>query len=89
MAARKPRTAPGTVATATASGDRRKTLEAIRDELARQLDRCEPVASASIARQLRMTLADLANLPAESRGSKLDEVKARREARRARAVVQE
>lgn len=78
MAARK----PGPVATAAATGDRRKTLEAIRDDLAAKLDRAEPAVVAQIAGQLRQTLADLAALPAESKGSKTDEVKERREARR-------
>lgn len=82
MAARK----PGKVATAAASGDQRAALEAIRDQLAGQLERCEPAVAAQIAGQLRATLKDLAALPAAKEGSMTDEVKRRREARRAAAA---
>lgn len=82
-----PRKTPGArVAEAAATGDQRATLEAIRDQLAHQIDRAVPAATPALARQLRMTLRDLAELPAEhGKGSKTDEVKARRDARRARA----
>ena len=70
------------MAEAAASGDYRATLEAIRDQLAHQLERAEPAVAAQIAGQLRQTLKDLAALPAETKGSKLDEVRARRESRR-------
>lgn len=83
MAARK----PGPVATAAASGDQRATLEAIRDQLAGQLEKAPPAVAAQIAGQLRQTLKDLAALPAEKKGSKLDEVKQRREARRRAAAT--
>ncbi len=80
MAVRK---TPGSkVAEAAASGDYRTTLEAIRDQLAHQLERAEPAVAAQIAGQLRQTLKDLAQLPPAKGGSKLDEVRARREARR-------
>lgn len=82
MAARK----PGPVATAAASGDQRAALEAIRDQLAAQLERAEPAVAAQIAGQLRATLKDLAALPPTREGSKLDEVRARREARRVAAA---
>lgn len=80
MAARK--TPGATVAEAARSGDYRATLEAIRDQLAHQLERAEPAVAAQIAGQLRQTLKDLAELPPVKGGSKLDEVRARREARR-------
>ena len=78
MAARK----PGKVAVAAASGDQRAALEAIRDQLAGQMERCEPAVAAQIAGQLRATLKDLAALPLVAEGSKTDEVRARSEARR-------
>jgi hypothetical protein len=61
-------------------------LEAIRDQLAAQLELAEPAVAAQIAGQLRATLKDLAALPAVKEGSKLDEVKQRREARRRAAA---
>ncbi len=70
------------MAEAAASGDYRATLEAIRDQLAHQLERAEPAVAAQIAGQLRQTLKDLAQLPPVKGGSKTDEVRARREARR-------
>ena len=72
----------GSVQEAAASGDVRRTLEAIRDDLAAKLDVAEPAVAAQIAGQLRQTIADLARLPPESKGSMTDEVKKRREARR-------
>ena len=85
MMARK---TPGSrVADAAASGDYRATLEAIRDQLAHQLERADPAVAAQIAGQLRQTLKDLAALPARKEGSKLDEVRARREARRGAAAT--
>jgi len=75
------------VAEAAASGDHRATLEAIRDQLAHQLERSEPAVAAQIAGQLRQTLKDLAALPPAAGGSKTDEVRARREARRSAAAA--
>lgn len=78
MAARK----RPSVATAAASGDQRAALEALRDKLAADMEQAEPAVVAQIAGQLRATLKDLAALPPVAGGSKLDEVKQRREARR-------
>ncbi len=72
----------GSVSDAAATGDYRATLAALRDKLAEQLEQCEPAVAAQIAGQLRQVLKDLAALPAPREGSKLDEVRARREARR-------
>jgi 2-hydroxychromene-2-carboxylate isomerase len=74
-----------TVATAAASGDQRAALEALRDLLADQIGLADPAVVAQIAGQFRQTLKDLAALPPTREGSKLDEVKQRREARRAAA----
>ena len=76
----------GAVADAAATGDQRATLEALRDHLAGQLELCEPAVAAQIAGQLRQVLKDLAAIPAAREGSKLDEVRARREARRGAAA---
>ncbi len=78
MAARK----PGPIEEAAKSGDQRATLEAMRDRLAAQMDRATPAIAAQLAGQLAKTLKDLAELPPAKGGSKLDEVRARREARR-------
>ena len=66
---------------------RRDQLETLRDLLLENLRDAPPSAVAGIAREYRMTLAELAsmgpgvNRPAEE-GSKVDELSARREARR-------
>lgn len=73
---------PVSVASVAAEGDIRRTLEALRDSLARQLDACEPAVAAQISGQLRQVLKDLQALPAPKGGSKRDEVKQKREARR-------
>ena len=78
MAARK----PASVAAAAASGDQRAALEAMRDKLAADMELADPAVVAQIAGQLRATLKDLAALPPAAGGSKTDEVRARREARR-------
>lgn len=67
---------------------RRERLECLRDLLLENLHDAPPSAVAAIAREYRMTLADLGamapgvNQPAEE-GSKVDELSARRARRRA------
>lgn len=71
---------------------RRERLEHLRDLLLEQLQSAPPSAAAGIAREYRMTLAELAsmgpgaNAPREE-GSKVDELEARREARRQSAAT--
>lgn len=77
---------PVTVEAAAASGDQRVALEALRDRLARDLDVAPPQVSAQLAAQLRATLAELAALPAPETKSVVDDIAARRAARRAAAV---
>jgi hypothetical protein len=66
---------------------RRERLEHLQDLLLTQLREAPPSAVAGIAREYRMTLAELASAgpgvgaPREE-GSKVDELSARREARR-------
>lgn len=64
---------------AAASGDRRATLEAMRQVLASRLDDPEERAAAAVARELRLVLAELAEGPAEE-ADFVDELRARRAA---------
>ena len=66
-------------------GDHRASLIALRDHLAERLVSAEKDA-APLARQLTIVLAQIASLPASESGSKLDEIAARRAARRATAT---
>jgi hypothetical protein len=75
-----------TVESAAQSGDRRRLLEAIRDRLARDLDMAPAAVSAQLAAQLRATSAELDALPAPEETSVLDQIAARRAARRAAAL---
>lgn len=68
------------------SGDRRRALEALRDRLAADLDVAPATVSAQLAAQLRACLADIASLPVEVSGSVVDDLIARRKARRADAA---
>jgi len=65
------------VATVAATGDRRKTLEAMRDKLAEAFDEAPPAVVAQIAGRLSAVLAELEALPGE-RKSSLDELASRR-----------
>lgn len=78
--------APVSVESAAQSGDQRLALEALRDRLARDLDMAPPQVSAQLAAQLRATLAELAALPAQETKSVVDDIAARRAARRAAAI---
>ncbi|GIH98102.1 hypothetical protein [Planobispora takensis] len=73
---------------AVRSGDRRASLEAIRDRLAAELVEADGKNAASIAKELRATLAELDALPGGEE-SKLDDLAARRAARRADATGRE
>lgn len=55
-------------------GDRRKSLEVIRDALASELEIAEGTAAAAVAKELRAVLADIAALPEEKGGSALDDI---------------
>ena len=67
------------------AGDHRASLIALRDHLAERLAVAEKDA-APLARQLQIVLTQIASLPASESGSKLDEIAARRAARRAKAT---
>jgi hypothetical protein len=71
---------------------RREQLEALRDILLAQLERAPASAVAGIAREYRMTLAELASMgpgagASREEGSTVDELSARREARRQSAAT--
>lgn len=68
-----------------ASGDRRKSLEAIRDHLATNLVDAEGREIASIAKELRAVMAEIYSLPGAREGSASDDLAAKRAARRAAA----
>ncbi len=66
---------------AAASGDRLKTLEALRDVLAASIMDADPDKRASLAARLTDVLAQIAELaPKEKAGDPLDEIAARRTA---------
>jgi len=67
-----------------AGGDRRESLIALRDELARRMVAADKDIAA-IARQLTNILQAIAELPAPAERSTLDEIAAKRAARRTAA----
>lgn len=78
-----------TVSEAATTGDVRATLEAVRDKLAAQLDAADPAVAAQISGQLRQVLKDLQALPAPKGGSKREDAKDKRAARRRAATASE
>lgn len=90
MAARTPRTrkpASKSLPEIVAGGDRRASLEALRDHLASLLVTTER-DHASIARQLTVVLRELDDLPSLQEDSKVDDLAQQRAARRAKAAGQ-
>lgn len=77
-----------TVAKAAATNDRLATLVALRDTLARSIDGCDSLRDmAALSRQLTAVLTEIAELaPPEQKGDAVDEIAARRSARRAGAA---
>lgn len=67
------------------SGDRLETLRDLRDLIARQLEACDSMRDlAALSGRLQSVLAEIATLqPAEAKGDTIDEIAARRVARRA------
>lgn len=66
------------------SGDRLKTLQALRDHLARAIDDCDSLRDlAALAGRLQSVLEEIAELaPPEQKGDAVDEIAQRRNARR-------
>ena len=77
------------VADVAAAGDRIKTLEAIRDRLAADLDAAPPTVSAQLASQLTKVLAELDELGSNTKVSTVDELAAKRTNRLSAAGVPE
>jgi len=77
------------VADVAATGDRLKTLEAMRDRLAADFDAAPPTVSAQLASQLSKVLAELAELGAHTKVSSVDDLAAKRTTRLAAAGVPE
>lgn len=73
---------------AASLGDRRTRLEAVRDRLTEELADASGRDVASISRELRLTLAELDGLPDMRKESAVDDLSARRQARRAAASGQ-
>jgi hypothetical protein len=68
------------------AGDRRKSLEAIRDKLAGELDEAYGRDAAVLAKELRAVITELDSLPGGKEVSPVDELTARRKARLAEAA---
>lgn len=86
MAARTPKR-PASLPEVVAAGDRRASLEALRDHLARLLETTER-DHAAIARQLTIVLRELDELPNPAEESRVDDIAAKRAARLARTASQ-
>lgn len=70
---------PKPLADVVAEGDRRASLEALRDTLAQALDEAEPKDVAALALRLSKVLEELDNLPAWNEGDGfVDQLKAKR-----------
>lgn len=85
-----PRPAPpvAPLSAAVATGDYRTSLVAIRDHLAERLHQCKyPKDAAPLARELRECLAEIEKIPAEMTGDGVDDVAAKRAARRAAGLA--
>jgi hypothetical protein len=82
-----PRKAAATLKTAVAKGDHKASLEALRDRLAVEIERCEGSAVAALAKQLSDVLAKLAAMPNQREKSPVDELSRRRTTRRAKAAA--
>lgn len=65
------------------SGDRRRALEALRSELAKRLPDASDREAAPLATQLRQVLSELDALNTGEEGDVVDDLAARRAARRA------
>lgn len=66
-------------------GDRRRSLEALRDKLARAMDEASSGVVPQVAAQLRATLKEIAELPDGKKVTTADELRDRRKARLAAA----
>ena len=76
----------GGLVDAVAGGDRRKSLEAIRDKLAAELRDTVGRDAAALAKELRAVISELDGLPGGKERSTVDELAARRAGRLADAA---
>jgi len=65
------------LATVVKGGDLRKSLEALRDDLAQAMDDANPAIKAQLAGRLQAVLTQLADMPT-TQGSALDDLAKRR-----------
>jgi hypothetical protein len=77
------------LAEVAALGDRLKTLQALRDRLASDIDAAPATVTAQLASQLTKVLAEIAELGASTKVSGLDQLATRRADRLAEAGVPE
>lgn len=75
---------PDSVSAAAVTGDRLKTLVALRDRLAQDIDNpmTSPRDRAALSRQFTAVLSEIAEEATPTKESPLDELRKRREARR-------
>lgn len=74
-----------TISDAATSDDRRATLIAMRDKLARDMDEAQPAVVAQIAGRLSAILEEIDGLPDAGKVSPLDELNRRRQDRVSKA----
>lgn len=79
---KKPPKKPATLREVAATGDRRMTLEALRDRLAADFEEAATGVVAQIAAQLRATLLELDELPRPAEVSVVENIATRRASRR-------
>lgn len=72
--------------TGAVAGGRRSALEAIRDKLAGELEDAEGRDAAPLAKELRAVINEIEKLPGGKEVSAVDDLSARRAARRADAA---
>ncbi len=75
------------IADVASTGDRRKTLEAMRDKLARDMDDAPPAVVAQIAGRLSAVMVELDELGNPEKVSTLDELADKRKSRLTEAGV--
>jgi uncharacterized protein (DUF2267 family) len=75
------------LAAVAVEGDRRATLEALRDRLAADIDIAPATVTAQLAGKLQDILRELDELPVGAEVSEVDQITARYQARRAAAAT--
>jgi hypothetical protein len=73
------------LSTTAGSGDRRRTLEVLRDTLAQAIEGAQPQYVAALAKQLSSVMAELEGIAPPKEASKLDDLASRRAERRSSA----